>query len=62
MVIWFTFHYGKCSVKLLNKDRSDHLVGECHSRERNLGIAPLAYCFRKSVRASNDEYDVLASI
>ena len=50
MMIGFSTYYCKRSVDLFGKYSTDHLVGECHFGEGNLGIRSLIDLLGKSIR------------
>ena len=54
-MIGFSFYYGKRPVKLLDKQKPYHLMGESHSAYRKPLIASLIHLIRKAERPSDDK-------
>ena len=55
MMVGFAFQNGEGAVKLLDKDKSHHLVAEGHGRERHFGISAVVHLLREAVRPADDE-------
>ena len=61
-MIWLTPDYGESPVKLLCKNRSYHLVGECHIGEGHHRVSPGIHLLRESVGPSNHENHIRSPV
>lgn len=53
MMIRLSLHYGAGPVELFDENQSHHLMGECHSAQRNHFVGALVDRLRESIRPTN---------
>lgn len=59
MVIRLTAQDRKRPIELFYEEHAYHLMGKCHTRQRELLIRPLVDFLGKTIRSSDDKYQML---